>query len=132
MPGLIFKTVLRACGVPYVEGDVTDENAVRLLPITGAQDVGALPGVDVYLLAEPAVSAQSKKGFVCVGDMQRIYGEDGYPQAVLVAKKSLIEEKQEWLSHFLQKLAGAHAWLEGADLPEIVISHLCGQKQPAE
>ena len=121
VPGLIFKTTLNNLGVPYVESGEKQENAVNLFAISGAKEVGAYPDTDAYLLAEPAVSAQGAKGFVCVGDIQRLYGgEEGYPQAVLVAKNTLIESRQEWLHDFIQKLSAGASWLQNASAETVV------------
>jgi hypothetical protein len=48
VPGLIFKTVLHKAGVAYQENGASAD-AVNLVPITGAQDVGAMDGVDLFL-----------------------------------------------------------------------------------
>ena len=55
-------------------------------------------GCDYYLCPEPAAStkikgtASAQKHFRMAGDLQALYGgEEGYPQAVLVAKKSILE-----------------------------------------
>jgi ABC-type nitrate/sulfonate/bicarbonate transport system substrate-binding protein len=121
VPGLIFKTTLNNLGVPYVENGEKQENAVNLFAIASPKEVGAYPDTDGYLIAEPAVSAQAAKGFACVGDIQRLYGgEDGYPQAVLVAKTALIENKQDWLHGFVQKLAGGASWLQSASAETVV------------
>ena len=121
VPGLIFKTVLAKSGVAFVENDVATADKVNLVPITGAQDVGALQGVDLYLLAEPAVTAQKSKGFEIVGDIQQLYGgENGYPQAVLMIKKSVVEKDWGRVYAWLEALESAHEWLTTATATEIV------------
>jgi ABC-type nitrate/sulfonate/bicarbonate transport system substrate-binding protein len=120
VPGLIFKTTLAKAGVEYQEnGESADK--VNLVPIAGAQDVGAIAGVDLYLLAEPAVSAQKAKGFEIVGDVQEMYGgENGYPQAVLMIKKSVVEKDWGRVYAWLGKLENAHEWLNETVATEIV------------
>jgi hypothetical protein len=121
VPGLVLKTVLSKLGVAYQENGESVADKVNLIPITGAQDVGALTGVDLYLLAEPAVSAQATKGFKIVGDLQTLYGgENGYPQAVLVIKKSVIAKDWGRVYAWLEKLETAHEWLTSATATEIV------------
>ena len=69
------------CGVKEKQ-----DEKVYLRAITGADAVGVIDA-DYFLLAEPAVTAQSKKGYSIAADLQSLYGgENGYPQAVLVAK----------------------------------------------
>lgn len=130
VPGLTFKTVLNKYEIPYSE--ITNEGGryedkVNLQAITGPEAVGTV-NADYFLLAEPAVSAQKGKGFEISGDLQSLYGgEQGYPQAVLVAKTELVEEKAEWLEGFAEKLAPAAKWLEtasGAEIVECVSAHL--------
>ena len=113
VPGLVLKTVLHKAGVAYQENGVTAAvDKVNLVPITGAQDVGALDNVDLYLLAEPAVGTQSHKKYKIVGDVQEMYGsENGYPQAVLMIKKSVVEKSWGQVSAWLKKLETAHEWL---------------------
>ena len=128
VPGLVLKTVLSKLGVAYQENGTASSDKVKLVPITGAQDVGALTGVDLYLLAEPAVSAQKAKGFEIVGNLQALYGgENGYPQAVLVIKKSVIAKDWGRVYAWLQKLDTAHEWLNtaaGTDIVAAVTAHL--------
>jgi NitT/TauT family transport system substrate-binding protein len=121
VPGLTLKSVLSARGIAYQEVFAVENAAydtVNLLPITGAKDVGAIQDVDAYLLAEPAVSAKvnSPLGFSIVGDLQALYGgENGYPQAVVVAKKSLIEQNETFVKAFMRSLSASTAWLSAAN-----------------
>ncbi len=97
-----------------------EDKTVRLMAITGADAVGSVQA-DYFLLAEPAVSAQSKKGYSIAGDIQTLYGgEKGYPQAVLVVKSSLAEEYSAWVQGFAEKLDGGAEWLKTASGEEIV------------
>ena len=106
---------LTACGGGAPD---TDEEAVNLLAISGPEAVGAVEA-DYFLLAEPAVTAQSKKGFSISGDIQALYGgEQGYPQAVLIAKKDLIGH--EFLDAFTAKVESAAEWLKTASATDIV------------
>ncbi len=130
VPGLTFKTVLKKAGLAYNE--ITNEggmveNAVSLKAISGANAVGTV-AADCFLLAEPAATLQKKKGYVIVEDIQALYGgEKGYPQAVLVAKKSLVESRGEWVADFVQKLVESGDWLKtasGEELVSLVLAHM--------
>ncbi len=93
---------------------------VYLRAIADASAVGTVDA-DYFLLAEPAVTAQSKKGYFVKGDLQDLYGgEQGYPQAVLVAKSELVASHGAWVSAFAQKVAEAAAWLQTATGEEVV------------
>ena len=123
VPGLTFKTVLNKYEIPWQE--VTSEGGkaadkVNLLAITGPDAVGVVEA-DVFMVAEPAATAQAKKGYSIVGDLQTLYGgENGYVQAVLVAKKELVKEKSAWTKSFVSKLEGVTEWLTSASGEEIV------------
>ncbi len=130
VPGLTLKATLQKQGVAYQEiGNDGGMSAtkVNLMAISGADAVGAVEA-DCFLIAEPAATAQSKKGYRIVGDLQSLYGgEQGYPQAVLVAKKSIVRERGDWLEAFVQKVENAFSWLNsasGAEIVSIVSSHL--------
>ncbi len=122
VPGLTFKTVLNKAGVSFQEisqGDSPDPQKVNLLAMAGADQVGVLQA-DYYLLAEPAVTAQAAKGYAPVGDLQALYGgENGYPQAVLVAKNAVVEERAEWLAEWTESLRDT-SWLTAASGEEIL------------
>ena len=123
VPGLTFKTVLNNCGIAWAEttneGTVY-EDKVNLLPITDATAVGTMEA-ECFVLAEPAVTAQAKKGFQIVGDLQTLYGgENGYPQAVLVGKKEIVEEHSEWTGDFVESVKSSIEWLGTATGEQIV------------
>ena len=123
VPGLTFKTVLNAYQIPWQEvkndGGMA-EDKVNLLAITGPDAVGTVEA-DCFMIAEPAATAQSKKGYSIVGNLQTLYdAEEGYPQAVLVAKKELVENNAKWTKAFTSKVEGSANWLQTASGEEIV------------
>jgi ABC-type nitrate/sulfonate/bicarbonate transport system substrate-binding protein len=80
------------------------------------------------MIAEPAATAQAKKGYSIVGSLQTLYsGEVGYPQAVLVAKKDFVKENEKWTKEFVAKVEGAATWLKtasGEDIVAAVSAHM--------
>lgn len=133
VPGLTLKAALRRNGLEWVlhEGSEIVEDKVHL--------IGQASEYDLELVAEPAVSARMAKGYHIAGNLQELYArsaaEDGsYPQAVLVAKTSIVEQKRTWLQSFLGKVAVAEDWLYTAAAEEIytaVSSHYVDSgKQP--
>ena len=124
VPGLTFKAVLNKQGVAWTEmknvnAPVADR--VNLVALADATAV-ATTAADCFVIAEPAVTAQvAKNGFHIVGNLQTLYGgENGYPQAVLVAKKNFVTQNGEWVRTFTGKVAGAAQWLETATGEQIV------------
>ena len=132
VPGLTLKAALNRQDVAWRE--LTDGVEAS----TEEVNLKAAAGIDgkfsYYLAAEPMVSktlANEKAGFHVVGDLQTLYngansGSVGYPQAVLVAKRALIEERGAWVKEFTASVATAKAWLQTATADEIyqaVTSH---------
>ena len=66
-------------------------------------------------------------GFQIVGNLQTLYGgENGFPQAVLVAKTSLIENNPAFIRDFVDGVKASSAWLmtaTGAEIVSAVSSH---------
>ena len=128
VPGLTFKTALYNAQVPFKElttSETAVADKVNLRPITSPADMATVVA-DCYLLAEPAVTAQLKN-YSIVGNLQEIYGEGGFPQAVLVAKKSLIATDSAFVTSFLQSVKQSCdniTALDGATLVQTVTAHL--------
>ncbi len=132
VPGLTLKALLTRENIAYQamqEGEKAADK-VNLLPLSDPTAVGVpyeYDGTtpfyhDYYLVAEPAASFQaSKKGYALVGDLQALYGgENGYPQAVLVAKNSIVEKRAAWVRDFVGKIENSGAWLRAASGESLV------------
>ena len=98
VPGLTLQAVLGDAGLSYTvmgNDNTVDPAKVNLRAFADATTVAADAGCDYYLCPEPAVSAKIKgsasspKPFKLAGDLQQLHG-GGYPQAVIVAKNSVI------------------------------------------
>ena len=116
--GLVLKMVLADNEIEYtVIEDASQATAdkVNLLNISdpSTQIVAGAPH-DFIVAAEPVVSAKTNaiKTFSIVGNLQTLYGEGGYPQAVLVAKTSLIEENADLVETFTQAVISNAEWLK--------------------
>lgn len=143
VPGLTFKVILEENNVPWQElGNSASPAAdkVNLKAVDPAQ-VSPATGLDCYVVPEPAASlkvtatANAPKPLSFVGDLQELYGgEKGYPQAVLVAKKSFIQGNGEWINSFISEMEGAAEWLKTAE-PSLIVSavsrHLTEGMTPA-
>ncbi len=125
MPGLTFKWSIENYGLAWheVKNDgVTQADKINLKGIGGVADM-AVNDLSAYLVAEPAASVQLKQGFTSVCSLETLYckGEGsvaGYPQAVLVAKKDLVENSA-FIEEFLgkvEKSAKALSTLSGAQI----------------
>ncbi len=129
VPGLTLKTTLAKAQIPFIEltgGATPQADKVNLRAISSPQDMATVTA-DCYLLAEPAVSAQLKNGYSIVGDLQALYGVGGFPQAVLVAKKSLVQNQTDQVKAFLNSVKESCEKLtdlDGATLVQTVTAHL--------
>ncbi len=109
-------------------GGETSTDKVSLLGIQDGTVVGLLD-VDYYVVAEPVATARANAvGLKFSGDLQQLYGSDnGYPQAVIVAKNELIESNPAFLKAFLEEVEANESWLETAPAQTVidaVASHL--------
>jgi NitT/TauT family transport system substrate-binding protein len=130
LPGLTFRYVLEREGIEYVvqeglEGaSVTKVNLINVAPTA----VKPNTGFDLFLIPEPLASVKKKTGFHDAGSLQTLYGgEKGYPQAAIVAKRSLIKNNSKFIDEFVENLSSADMWLRNAEVATIlnaVNSHL--------
>ena len=133
VPGLTFQTVLKANDLDYQilssEVEAADD-MVNLQPIQDAA-TGVTPagGCDYYLCPEPAASAKIKgtaasaNPFKLAGSLQNLYGDGtGYPQAVLVAKTSVIEDTYgaAMVEEMIGYMEGSAQFLAEAEASEVV------------
>ena len=146
VPGMTFKSILNDYGVAWQE--LTNDTSVaadkvNLKSIVDATQIDpADTSVACYVVAEPAASVKiNKNGFTSVCSLTQLYYKGnipmdcmgpsyiGYPQAVLVAKKSLIQGKGAWIEEFLTDVKASGMALtseiiNGAQIVEAVQSHL--------
>lgn len=129
VPGLTLKAVLTGLGVPWQElkeGVALRADVVNLQSLTGADAIDKSATLDFWVAGEPAVSLHTSKGLYRVGDLQALYG-DGYTQAVLVAKASILSSKAEWLQSFLDGVRAGGEWVlntNATTLVSAVTAHL--------
>lgn len=131
VPGLTLQAVLKANHIAYQTlGNDAQPAAdkVNLKAIADASSgVTTAGGCDYYLCPEPAASAKlrgtalSANPFKLAGSLQTLYdGENGYPQAVLVAKTSVIEEAKSVVDTFITYMEGSADFLASASAADVV------------
>jgi NitT/TauT family transport system substrate-binding protein len=105
-PGAITKVILSK----YSVTESVDLQAVQPTEVTG---VGS--DFDYFVIPEPSASTRlgnANLSLKLAGSLQELYGgANGYPQAVLVAKNSLIESDPEFISDFIAAVAASSQWL---------------------
>lgn len=122
VPGLTLKAVLDSYGAEYTVFESVQAEAdpakVNLIAFDAA-NVSPAGKCDYYLCPEPAVSTKIKgtqnspAPFRMAGNLQELYGgSEGYPQAVAVAKKSVIESRPGDVATFIGYLESAENYLK--------------------
>lgn len=118
--GYVLRTVLAEYDVQYeIRQDKQEENATEkayLYSVDGSE-INPAASFDYMVAAEPAVTKKvnatkdNPKSLQMVGNLQELYGEEGYPQAVLVAKTELIEEKPQVIEDFIEAVDASADWI---------------------
>ena len=124
LPGLIFRSILEEAEIEYaICSDLKScrDDVVNLINIQATNVVKGV-GYDLFAMPEPAATTKiTKAGFYEVGNVQDLYGEGGYAQAVLVAKRSVIENSKEAVDGILAKLRSNNQFL-AQETPKNVLS----------
>ncbi len=143
VPGLVFQSVLGDAPYQIMKNDsVAVADKINLKPIANPKtEVSPAGGCDYYLCPEPVASAKVRgtadkpKKLTFAGDLQSLYGEGGYPQAVLVVKKSVIERDKDAVELMLSYMVGAEEYLKITDAAQIAAllaeKRTAGMENPA-
>ncbi len=131
LPGVTFKSILDGYGLDWQElkndGEVASDK-VNLKAIADATAIdAAATDVACYVVAEPAASVQvKKKGFTNVCALEVLYDQsigktnadafEGYPQAVMVAKTTLLQSDAEWVNSFIGQVEASIKSLNNGEL----------------
>lgn len=126
--GNVFKIIFEDNDIPYtVVESVSDakSDSVNLINIADPS-TGITPDAefDYMIGAEPLVTAKTTAApaLKIVGDIQALYGENGFPQAVMLAKNSVIEQNSEFIADFISAVEANAEWIasDDADMTAIV------------
>lgn len=130
VPGLTFKALLKDNGIEFNElkdGAAVDPDKVNLKNVTAQEAAPVNADCQYFIVPEPAASTkaavtQGKLSFA--GNIQTLYGgEGGYPQAVAVAKASVISSSKKQITALLDSFTFTEGWLKAEDTsPEQIVS----------
>lgn len=128
--GTVIKAILTDNGIPYQvvqDSSKGDADKVNLVNIANpANEISPSAPFDYMIAAEPVVTAKTKSGALKVaGDLQELYGGGGYPQAVMVAKNSLIQSDGGFISDFIDEVEESAEWILSAD-PSVIAGAVNG------
>lgn len=133
--GYALRIVLDRYDIEYeVRENKEETNATDKAYIyeVAATEITPTASFDYMIAAEPAIStkvANTQNKLQVKGDLQELYGENGYPQAVLVAKADFISENEAFIADFTEAVQENAEWLkadttEAATVIETVAEHL--------
>ena len=88
--------------------------------LCGAAILGAVACGGKENTNDPTDGGTSEPTFEIAGDLQALYGTDGYPQAVLVAKTSVIESDEAAVAAMISYMEGADGYLASAQPADVV------------
>ena len=120
VPGLTFKAILADNNVPYCDfsGEV-DSAKVNLVGLADGTAVTPHADCDYFVVPEPAATTKinaTQGKLSLAGSLQTLYGDgNGYPQAVLVAKKSVIANYSDTINSLISSFADNYNWLVSND-----------------
>lgn len=127
VPGLTFKTILSDNQIEYKElgnDGALDTQKVNLKALADGTEVTPAADCDYFVVPEPAATTKvnATQGKLSVAaSLQTLYGgENGYPQAVAVAKKSVIQNQSEFISNFIASFAENANWLLNTEAETVV------------
>lgn len=126
VPGLTFKAILKDNNLEYneLQGAEPDSSKVNLKNVAATDATPANTACEYFVVPEPAASTkQSATGgkLTITGSLQDFYGTGGgYPQAVAVAKATIVKEDEAAVKNFISVLEGATAALQDNSAQYIV------------
>lgn len=120
IPGLAFKACLNELNIPFKElsnGNQKEDNKVNIKAITPneiSSDVA-----DIYLAPSPVADVKAKNGLQFVGSLNELFESGSFPQAVLVAKRQVVQRKSLSLKKLIENLNGANDYLSQLSAKDI-------------
>ncbi|MGN0824622.1 MAG: hypothetical protein ACI4MB_06120 [Candidatus Coproplasma sp.] len=126
VPGLMLKVILQQYNIPFnqlTEGNEVATDKVNLKNISDEEAKTAINPAntecDYFVVPEPAATTKINvtQGKLSVAaSLQTLYGgENGYPQAVAVAKTSVIESDKKAVENFIKALKDNQSWINDSD-----------------
>lgn len=133
VPGLTFKAILSDHQIPFAnlgESGEVDPNKVNLVGLADGTLVTPAADCDYFIVPEPAATTKQNAthgALSIAGSLQQLYGEgQGYPQAVLVVKKSLAQSHSSVINTLVNSFAQNKTWLTTASATDVVNAVMSG------
>lgn len=139
VPGLMFKVILKEYGIEYnqlTDGAGVASVKVNLKAIAATEAIPSNAQCDYFVVPEPAATTKvnATGGALSVAaSLQTLYGgTNGYPQAVAVAKKSVIENDSKAVESFISALSENENWLKSETTSSQSIVEVIQSKMPTD
>lgn len=122
VPGLTFKTILHDNDLEFNElkdgtAVATDKINLKDLGDDGTKVAPNSADCDYFVVPEPAATTKqtvTNGKLEIAGNLQTLYGEGGYPQAVAVAKNSVIQNNPQAIEKFMDCFELSMQWVNSA------------------
>ena len=99
-----------------------NKNIVRI-PLTDnrtiAHDLIGEAGADYYLVPSPIADEKAQNGLNFVGSLHGLCKEGSFPQAVIVAKRQVVQRKNLALKKLVENLSGVNEYLNTLSAQEV-------------
>ena len=114
VPGITLRCVLNSYNVPYgIIEDTTNKynDKVNLMAINKVET--ARTDIDLFLIPSPQADAKAQTtSLKFVGSLSELYGENGFPQAIVVVKNTLIEDNLKLVKKIVGELEEVNDFLK--------------------
>lgn len=121
VPGLTLQSVLAANHLEYITIQDSSEkqpNKVNLMAIGKVET--ARTDIDMFLIPSPQADAKAQTtNLKFVGSLSELYGDFGFPQAIIVIKNSLLEENLNFVKDFINQVENVENYLKEENKAEI-------------
>ena len=121
VPGLTLRSVFTEKEIAYTiiqDSAEKSQDKVNLMAINKIET--ARTDIDVFLIPSPAADAKAQTTDLrFVGSLGELYSDDGFPQAIIVAKNKLLEENLPIVKSFIKEVQSIEDFLKEENKTEI-------------
>lgn len=139
VPGLMLKVILQQNNIPFnqlTDGAEIATDKVNLKDVKATEAIPSNAECDYFVVPEPAATTKinGTGGKLSVAaSLQTLYGgENGYPQAVAVAKSSVIESDKKAVDNFIKALKDNQSWINDSNTSAETIVNAIKSKLTAD
>lgn len=121
VPGLTLQSVLTTNELAYTiiqDSSEKQKDKVNLMAINKIET--ARTDIDMFLIPSPQADAKAQTtNLQFVGSLGELYGDFGFPQAIIVAKNSLLEKNVTFVKEFISQVKNVETYLKEENKKEI-------------